>query len=85
MLSHEQADSIAHAWIDAWNAHDLDRIMRPYTDDIEFIGPFVAALLDDLTGTGIGTAPYGYTLSGVSRNTRISSFACIRSSREFNV
>jgi hypothetical protein len=29
-------------WIEAWNAHDLDRIMSPYSDDIRFISPFAA-------------------------------------------
>lgn len=28
--------AIAEDWITAWNAHDLDRIMSHYADDIEF-------------------------------------------------
>jgi hypothetical protein len=28
--------AIAEDWITAWNAHDLDRIMSHYADDVEF-------------------------------------------------
>jgi hypothetical protein len=29
-------------WIGAWNAHDLDRIMSHYCDDVRFVSPFAA-------------------------------------------
>ena len=29
-------------WIEAWNAHDLDRILSHYRDDIRFVSPFAA-------------------------------------------
>jgi hypothetical protein len=28
--------AIVEDWIEAWNAHDLDRIMSHYADDVEF-------------------------------------------------
>jgi hypothetical protein len=31
----------AHDWIAAWNAHDIDRIMSHYADDVEYQSPFV--------------------------------------------
>jgi len=31
-----KADDFAAAWQDAWNSHDLDRIMHHYRDDIVF-------------------------------------------------
>jgi ketosteroid isomerase-like protein len=32
-------------WIAAWNAHDLDRILAHYAEDVEFRSPFVAKLM----------------------------------------
>jgi hypothetical protein len=29
-------------WIGAWNAHDIDRILSHYRDDIRFVSPFAA-------------------------------------------
>jgi hypothetical protein len=29
-------------WIDAWNAHDIDRIVSHYRDDVRFVSPFAA-------------------------------------------
>jgi SnoaL-like domain len=39
------ADRIAEferEWIGAWNAHDIDRILSHYRDDIRFVSPFAA-------------------------------------------
>lgn len=51
MLSPEQAQNFAQEWIEAWNAHDLERILHHYHDDIEFTSPFIAKLSDDSNGT----------------------------------
>jgi SnoaL-like domain len=40
MLSFEQADRFAGDWIAAWNAHDLDRILSHYRDDVCFVSAF---------------------------------------------
>jgi len=39
-------DFAAHAqeWIAAWNAHDLERILAHYSDDVELSSPLVAKL-----------------------------------------
>lgn len=31
----------AHDWIEAWNAHDLSRILAHYTDDFEMTSPII--------------------------------------------
>jgi SnoaL-like domain len=31
-----------HEWIGAWNAHDIDRILSHYRDDVRFVSPFAA-------------------------------------------
>jgi len=39
------ADLIAEferEWIEAWNAHDIDRILSHYRDDVQFISPIAA-------------------------------------------
>ncbi len=37
--------SHAQEWIAAWNAHDLERILACYADDVELVSPFVARLI----------------------------------------
>jgi ketosteroid isomerase-like protein len=39
---HEQ---LARDWLAAWNAHDLDRILDHYADEVEFHSPFVVRLM----------------------------------------
>lgn len=39
------------AWIDAWNAHDLDRIMSHYAAALSFTSPVVLARLPASDGT----------------------------------
>ncbi|MEP6907153.1 MAG: nuclear transport factor 2 family protein [Pseudoxanthomonas sp.] len=38
-------------WIDAWNSHDLERILRHYSEDIAVTSPFVEMIV----GPGQGT------------------------------
>ncbi len=37
-------------WIDAWNAHDLERIMSHYADEVEFIAQTVVSRWDKADG-----------------------------------
>ena len=41
MLSLEWARKFAEDWVDAWNAHDLERILEHYTDDFVFSSPLI--------------------------------------------
>ncbi len=43
-LSEAEADAFVAEWMDAWNAHDLDRVLAHYADDVEYFSPFIAAL-----------------------------------------
>jgi ketosteroid isomerase-like protein len=36
--------AFATRWYAAWNAHDLERILALYADDVEFSSPYIAAL-----------------------------------------
>jgi ketosteroid isomerase-like protein len=51
MISKEQAQALAQEWVDAWNAHDLNRIMSHYTDDFQMTSPFIVRLMNEPTGT----------------------------------
>ena len=48
--------SQAQEWIAAWNAHDLERILAHYSEDVELISPFVAKLTDQSEGVVRGKA-----------------------------
>jgi hypothetical protein len=40
-----EANEFADAWAQAWNDHDLDRVLEHFTDDIGFTSPVAAQLL----------------------------------------
>jgi len=37
--------SHAHEWLAAWNAHDLERILAHYSEDVDLTSPFVSKLM----------------------------------------
>lgn len=39
-MEKEQAQRLAEEWYAAWNAHDLERILSHYSDDVVFVSPF---------------------------------------------
>ncbi|MBI5116425.1 nuclear transport factor 2 family protein [Candidatus Poribacteria bacterium] len=51
MISKEQAAHFAHEWIEAWNSHDLEKILAHYSEDFEMTSPFIVALMNEPTGT----------------------------------
>lgn len=51
MISTQQAMNFAQGWIDAWNSHDLNRILAYYTDDFEMTTPLIVKLMNHPTGT----------------------------------
>lgn len=50
-MNEQRAQSLADAWIAAWNRHDLDAILHHYASDVEFTSPFVPTLSGDPSGT----------------------------------
>jgi hypothetical protein len=44
------ADDFARDWVEAWNAHDLARVLAHYSDDFEMSSPFIAQFAADGTG-----------------------------------
>jgi len=51
MIEMKDAERIAGEWIDAFNAHDLDRIMALYADDLEFTSPLIVKRTGRADGT----------------------------------
>lgn len=44
-------DVFAAAWIDGWNAHDLDRILNHYAEDVVFRSPKISVYTGGVTDT----------------------------------
>lgn len=54
MIDRDTAWKFAHEWLDAWNKHDVDLIMKHYADSIEFCSPVVQKVLGDAKGVVCG-------------------------------
>jgi ketosteroid isomerase-like protein len=50
------ADSFAHDWVEAWNAHDLSRVLSHYTEDFEMSSPFITQFAGETSGSLAGKA-----------------------------
>ena len=50
------AEAFAAEWIDAWNAHDLGRILSHYADDVVFESPASTRITGDPSGRVVGKA-----------------------------
>ena len=50
MFNAHEAQQFAKDWCEAWNSHDLNRIMLHYSDDVMLTSPAAARLLKDPAG-----------------------------------
>ncbi|WP_338424957.1 nuclear transport factor 2 family protein [Sphingopyxis kveilinensis] len=58
----------AREWCAAWNAHDLDRVLALFHDDVVFSSPLAAAMLPDTAGRIDGKAALrNYWAEGLRR------------------
>jgi ketosteroid isomerase-like protein len=48
--------AFALRWYEAWNAHDVERILEFYDEDVEFSSPYIAALGFSGDGVIVGKA-----------------------------
>ena len=61
-------DEFAREWIDAWNAHDLERILSHYSRDVVFRSPVAAQIVPDSGGVIRGIdALRSYWAAGLER------------------
>lgn len=51
MIDKTFANHFATDWIDAWNQHDLVRVLSHYSDDFEMSSPVIIKIAGELTGT----------------------------------
>jgi hypothetical protein len=49
-LTQDFARHFAAEWIDAWNAHDLERVLSHYDDEFEMSSPLIARLAGEPSG-----------------------------------
>ena len=50
MIDAERARRFAAEWIDAWNAHDLERVLAHYADDFEMASPVIVQVAGEPSG-----------------------------------
>ena len=51
MIDRTQALGVAQEWLDAWNAHDPQRVVAHFTDDVVVRSPLAAELRPGSNGT----------------------------------
>ena len=59
MIERAFGEQFAAEWIEAWNAHDLNRILSNYADDFEMSSPAIAAIAGEPSGVLKGKAQVG--------------------------
>jgi predicted ester cyclase len=60
------AREFAQEWVEAWNSHDLERILRHYDDEVVLISPVALRLLNNGNGVVRGkSALREYFLRGI--------------------
>ena len=50
MPTPQELEAFAADWYEAWNSHDLDRILGHYRDDVVFTSPLITQLTGDPSG-----------------------------------
>lgn len=55
-MEREFAEKFAVDWVEAWNSHDVDRILSHFAEDVVWSSPLVAGFTGDQSGTLHGKA-----------------------------
>ncbi len=67
-MTHDHANEFAKDWIDAWNSHDLERVLSHYADDFEMSSPFIPQFVNEPSGRLVGKEKIrNYWQVGLSR------------------
>jgi len=62
------AQSFARAWLNAWNAHDVEELVNHFAEDAIFTSPVAAQLLPETGGVLLGREAIGeYWALGLQR------------------
>lgn len=51
MIDKAFAERFAAEWIDAWNRHDLERVLSHYSDEFEMFSPIIVQVMNEPSGT----------------------------------
>src|ERR1700722_5243200 len=66
------APRFADAWLDAWNAHDLEAILRHFSDDVVFTSPLAQRIVAGSDGVIRGIDELrAYWSEGLRRNPEL--------------
>jgi hypothetical protein len=66
------ARQFADEWLAAWNAHDLEAILRHFSDDVVFSSPLAQRIVEGSDGVIRGIdALRGYWSEGLRRNPEL--------------
>ena len=67
MINTQFANTFAQDWIEAWNSHDLERVLSHYTDDFEMASPLIVQRMREPSGRLKGkTAVRPYWAQGLA-------------------
>ena len=55
-LTNSTARAFALEWVAAWNAHDIERVLSHYAEDVAFHSPYIAIFADEASGHLLGKA-----------------------------
>lgn len=55
-LTNSTARAFALEWVAAWNAHDIERVLSHYAEDVAFHSPFIAIFAEEASGHLLGKA-----------------------------
>ena len=59
MIEKDFAEAFARDWIEAWNSHDLDRILSHYSNQFEMSSPKIIQISGEPSGTLKGKEAIG--------------------------
>lgn len=49
-MSTPDPDEFTRSWLDAWNAHDIEAVLKHFSDDVVFTSPMAIHVLNDSDG-----------------------------------
>ena len=71
-MTKEFATAFARDWIDAWNAHDIEKILAHYSEDFMIETPMALKLYTQSHGTVVGKSDVRkYWTMGLERNPNL--------------
>jgi len=59
MMQKGFAERFAKEWVEAWNSHDLERVLEHYEDDFEMSSPIIVTMMGEASGKLKGKAAVG--------------------------